>query len=428
MVFHRRRSNEELGGQRDTLSSHANSPPRLSARRTASPRSTMLGQSNHQASSFAPPPFAGAPTSSHRIPPPPPPRRSSAGHASVTSSGSAHQIIRITLQRPMGIVFAPNGELGYGVRIIDLPQQGAAAMSQQLCVGDLLVSVNEMDCTMSDSKEVLALIGQAQGGVDLAFLRTTSSVPVPAAAAAPSANNEVCQESTQSIKVVNLKWQDIPSRQSGRYSGMANQHMRPHGYGKFTSHQGSILEEEWDNGLFATVANDTGAANNDATEAAYQSDLRRQNSTSQRNECMSYATSFSDYANEQQGQQKLESEHSTEDSQAQYYCLGETLRSPQHMVQLASVEDTIQSVYALQISDFAFVKRSKGDWSFCQLIERGDNDEGEDVMTFCVNEVGHRKNLRPARWAKMVKSCSNGVTIRPGGVVYGNDMESEPSF
>eukprot|EP00986_Skeletonema_menzelii_P015270 scaffold11388_cov148-Skeletonema_menzelii.AAC.1 len=82
------------------------------------------------------------------------------------------KIIRITLQRPMGIVFAPLEELGYGVRIIDLPQHGAAAMSQQLCVGDVLVSVNEMDCTMSNSKQVLALIGQAQGGVNLEFLRS----------------------------------------------------------------------------------------------------------------------------------------------------------------------------------------------------------------------------------------------------------------
>ena len=422
MVFHRRRRySEEHGGLRggDIPPSHyTNSPP--SARRTSSPRSTtMIGRPS---SSFAPPPFAGSSStsSSNRNPPPPPPRRRtfSGGHTSVTSSGSAagsrsaHEIIRITLQRPIGIVFAPNNELGYGVRIIDLPQQGAAATSQQLCVGDALVSVNKIDCTMSDSKEVLTLIGQAEGDIDLAFLRTNSSAPSPAVAAAPSAETNVHQETTQSIKVVNLKWQDIPSRQSGRYSGMVNQHMRPNGFGKFTTHQGSKLEGEWENGLFVTAANDTGATTTN---------------DSQRNEGMSYATSYSDYAKEQQEQQQeLDNEHSREDSQVHYYCLGETLRSPQHMV-LASVEDTIQSVYALQIYDFAFVQRSTGDWSFCQLIEREDNDEGEDVMTFCVNEVGHRKNLRPARWAKMVKSCSNGVTIRPGGVVYGNDI-SEPSF
>ncbi len=408
----------------------------------------MLGRPNYQASSFSPPPFAAsasapgrrAPTSSHRNPPPPPPpRRSSIGHHSAASSSSAagsqtaYKIIRITLQRPMGIVFAPNGELGYGVRIIDLPQQGAAAMSKQLLVGDALVSVNEIDCTMSNSKEVLALIGQAEGNVDLAFLRTST-----VSASAGAAEDEINQESAQKIKVVNLKWQDIPSRQSGRYSGMANQHMRPHGYGKFTSDQGPSIEGEWTNGLLTTPANGTAKSNQDAADAAaYRRDLKRQHSKSsaaslhsQRHEGMSYATSSSAYpgAQPQQQQHQLDSEHSTEDSPVQHYCLGETLRSPQHMIQMASVEDNIQSVYALQISDFAFVKRSTGDWSFCQLVERGDNGEGEDVMTFCVNEVGHRKNLRPARWVEMVRSCSNGVTIRPGGVQYGNDLETIPSF
>ena len=122
----------------------------------------------------------------------PHPRRSSAaGHASVTSSGSSagsrnsHRIIRITLQRPMGIVFAPNSELGYGARIIDV--QGAAAATRQLQVGDTLCSVNQINCAMSKSKEVLTLIGKTKGDVDLAFLRSTSTAPTPAVAAALSA-------------------------------------------------------------------------------------------------------------------------------------------------------------------------------------------------------------------------------------------------
>ncbi|KAK1747105.1 hypothetical protein QTG54_002449 [Skeletonema marinoi] len=426
---------------------------RRSTSRSTSPRTTVLSRANYQASAFAPPPFAAlslsnAPTSSHRNPPPPPPRRSSVGNVTAASSSSAsgsrraHQIIRMTLQRPMGIVFAPNEELGYGVRIIDLPQQGAAAMSQQLCVGDALVSVNDMDCTMSNSKEIMTLIGQAEGNVDLAFLRSSNS-PAPAVAAATSADGEIDQESTQSIQVVNLKWQDISSGHKGRYSGSVNQHMRPHGYGKFTYDQGPSLEGEWDNGVLFEVKAPAAVAA-DAAGVGNRRHIRRHSSKSsaasihsqsQRNEGMSYATSIhpssfrlSDYPNEMQQHQQLDGGQSREDSPVQYYCLGETIRSPQHMVQMASVEDTIQSVYTLQVSDFAFVMRSTGDWSFCQLIEREDNDAGEDIMTFCVNEVGHRKNLRPARWVKMVRSCSEGISVRPGGAFYGNDMESEPSF
>jgi hypothetical protein len=48
-------------------------------------------------------------------------------------------------------------------------------------------------------------------------------------------------------------------------------------------------------------------------------------------------------------------------------------------------------------------------------------------MTFVVNEVGHRKSLRPERWVKMVRACSSGVTIR-GGVGVGGSLLSAPSL
>jgi hypothetical protein len=361
----------------------------------------------------------------------------------------------------MGIVFAPNEEVGYGVRIIDMPQQGAAAISQQLCIGDVLISVNGRDCATSNSKEVMALIGQAEGYVDLSFRRISAAAE----------NVEESPKSPKLMQVVSLKWQDITSGLHGRYDGTVNQHMRPHGYGKFTAdNHGERIEGEWEDGILfegvkspaRTAVNDHTATNsNDVANAAAAAGHPMKRRNSHRNhESMSYATSIhnsainlSDYPDAQQQQQQTNSrrqskqkEYDSSSSQSssslplqqhqqqqQFYCLGETLRSQQHMVQLASVEDTIQSVYALQIADFAFVKRSSGDWSFCQLIERENNEEGEDVMTFCVNEVGHRKSLRPCRWVKMVRSCSNGVTVRPGGAAMNrNDdsMESadEPSF
>ena len=102
------------------------------------------------------------------------------------------------------------------------------------------------------------------------------------------------------------------------------------------------------------------------------------------------------------------------------------------MVQLASAENTVQAVDALQNFDFAFVRRSNGEWSFCQLVERKNNDEGEDIMTFCVNELGHRKSLRPIRWSNMVRACSDGVMVRRGAFVprgsLDNGMDCAPSF
>lgn len=96
--------------------------------------------------------------------------------------------------------------------------------------------------------------------------------------------------------------------------------------------------------------------------------------------------------------------------QQQHYRLGNTLRSPADMVQFHALEDKIQSIYALQISEFAWVKRKSGDWTFCQLVERTtNNDNGEHVLTFSVSEMGHRKSMRPSRWVHMVRTCAKHV-------------------
>ena len=87
------------------------------------------------------------------------------------------------------------------------------------------------------------------------------------------------------------------------------------------------------------------------------------------------------------------------------YFVGDTLRSPQDMVHLQSMKD----IYSLKMYEFAWVKRSFGVWTFCQLVGRRHNDKGEDVMTFRVDKVGHRKELRPCHWVKKIRKCSNQV-------------------
>ena len=387
----------------------------------------------------------------------------------------------------MGIVFAANEESGFGVRIVDMPPQGAAASSQQLLVGDVLISINGRDCTMSNSKEVMELIGQAgEGYIDLAFQRIT----VPAAAAAAETNNNNAVASTKStedddnndnnnnddegdthsetklMQVTNLRWQDVTSGVNGRYDGTVNQNMRPHGRGRFTSDSGQgSFEGRWEDGVVTSLDtnnNDASAAaaaassNNNIAAAAIPSATnnndtlkRRRSAYTSSSDAMSCVTrmnsssfNMADYPDAQPYPNNGQDTNTTtstgggggggggggapQQQQLQYYCLGETQRSSQHSIQSSSIEDIIQSVYALQISDFAFVRRSNGEWSFCQLVERNNNEEGEDVMTFVVNEVGHRKSLRPERWVKMVRACSSGVTIRGGGGGSGGSLLSAP--
>jgi len=246
------------------------------------------------------------------------------------------------------------------------------------------------------------------------------------------------ESSNKSMQVISLKWRDITSGLHGRYDGTVNHHMRPHGCGTFTAdNNGESLEGQWEDGVIVEGVKSpptTTAFNNAAMNGNEFANTAESCATNFHNS----SVSLSDYLDAQQPPksrrskakkvcdssstlQSSSSSSSLDVEKQQFYYLGETLRSPQHKIELPSFEDTIQSVYALQIADFAFVKRSSGDWSFCQLVERENNAEGEDVMTFCVDEAGHRKTLRPCRWVKMVRSCSNGITVRPGGaVIYGS--------
>jgi hypothetical protein len=349
----------------------------------------------------------------------------------------------------------------------------------------------------------MELIGQAgEGYIDLAFQRIT--VPTAASAAETNNNNNNAVASTKStedddndnnnndddegddshpekklMQVTNLRWQDVTSGVNGRYDGTVNQNMRPHGRGRFTSDSGQgSFEGRWEDGVVTSLDtnnNEASAAsssnnNNIAAAAAAAAipsatnnndTLKRRRSAYTSSDAMSCVTrmnsssfNMADYPDAQPYPNNGQDTNTTRSTggggggggggapqqQLQYYCLGETQRSSQHSIQSSSIEDIIQSVYALQISDFAFVRRSNGEWSFCQLVERNNNEEGEDVMTFVVNEVGHRKSLRPERWVKMVRACSSGVTIRGGGGGGGSllsapfslsrsdSMERAPSF
>jgi len=95
------------------------------------------------------------------------------GGATSTASG----LIRLTLRKPMGIVFEPmtdphNPSQQRGVRICDLPRTGAAAMSQKLEVGDELLSINDKTMSRLTFDEIMDFIIAAdKERVDLLFRR-----------------------------------------------------------------------------------------------------------------------------------------------------------------------------------------------------------------------------------------------------------------
>jgi len=97
-----------------------------------------------------------------------------------SSSGAVSSgLIRLTLRKPMGIVFEPtpdphNPSQQRGVRICDLPRTGAAFLSGKLQVGDELLSINDKTMSRLTFDEIMDFIIVAdKERVDLLFRRPT---------------------------------------------------------------------------------------------------------------------------------------------------------------------------------------------------------------------------------------------------------------
>jgi len=88
---------------------------------------------------------------------------------------SSTGLIRLTLRKPMGIVFEPMTDSSgaqRGVRICDLPRTGAAALSRKLEVGDELLSINDRTMSRLTFDEIMDFIIEADPErVNLLFRR-----------------------------------------------------------------------------------------------------------------------------------------------------------------------------------------------------------------------------------------------------------------
>mmetsp|Transcript_26701 Transcript_26701/g.57452 ORF Transcript_26701/g.57452 Transcript_26701/m.57452 type:complete len:366 (+) Transcript_26701:61-1158(+) len=92
------------------------------------------------------------------------------------------------------------------------------------------------------------------------------------------------------------------------------------------------------------------------------------------------------------------------------YSLGDTLRSPSHMIIEPNPEQAIQAVESLKMHDFAFVKRSNGSYSFAILAYRsmeptkrthGGAAMGE-CMNFVIGDSGSTKMVRRSHWSRSI--------------------------
>jgi len=117
---------------------------------------------------------------------------------------SSNGLIRITLRKPMGIVFEPMpqqpGAKGTGVRVCDLPRTGAAAMSRKLEIGDELLSINGVTMSRLSFDEIMDFIIAADpDGLHLLFRRKGKDV-IPSASASLSFQNAVTSSQQATVK------------------------------------------------------------------------------------------------------------------------------------------------------------------------------------------------------------------------------------
>jgi hypothetical protein len=90
---------------------------------------------------------------------------------------SSTGLIRLSLKKPMGIVFEPmydpnQATVQRGVRICDLPRTGAAALSRKLQVGDELLQINDTTVSRMTFDEIMDFIIEADpDAVNLLFRR-----------------------------------------------------------------------------------------------------------------------------------------------------------------------------------------------------------------------------------------------------------------
>ena len=93
------------------------------------------------------------------------------------STPSSTGLIRLSLKKPMGIVFEPmydpnQPSIQRGVRICDLPRTGAAALSRKLQVGDELLQINDTTVSRLTFDEIMDFIIEADPeSVNLLFRR-----------------------------------------------------------------------------------------------------------------------------------------------------------------------------------------------------------------------------------------------------------------
>ena len=90
------------------------------------------------------------------------------------------------------------------------------------------------------------------------------------------------------------------------------------------------------------------------------------------------------------------------------YSLGKSARSHAHMIIESDCDAAFESASSLNNHDFAFVKRSDGEWTYAILayrsFEKVKNEDGqEECMTFVMSYSGSTKMIKKRHWGEFIR-------------------------
>jgi PDZ domain len=133
---------------------------------------------------------------------------------------SSTGLIRLSLKKPMGIVFEPmydpnNAAIQRGVRICDLPRTGAAALSRKLQVGDELLQINDTTVSRLTFDEIMDFIIEADpDSVNLLFRRPRKETLQARQGVQQKLNAAANKDAVSTVKWVDDEVQDPDGKKS----------------------------------------------------------------------------------------------------------------------------------------------------------------------------------------------------------------------
>ncbi|KAL7501808.1 hypothetical protein ACHAWX_000367 [Stephanocyclus meneghinianus] len=229
------------------------------------------------------------------------------------------------------------------------------------------------------------------------------------------------------MKVTGLLWIDHRGV-SGRYSGQVNSLIQPHGYGSLVLTDGTTMTCKWCNGtsldrrrtsIGATVETPARAMKGKSiswkgpttqkAKEGYDSGKNRKHSLrldeSNRTNESADSTSINHPSNHLQ---------SNPPSKNYLYQLGEAPLSSAHMIHAPTAEKAVENAESLKLHDFAFIRRSNGEWCYSIVAKKNkppeaglsgksaEESEDESIL-FVTDAKGSTKCIKRKHWGKMIR-------------------------